>query len=152
MAANLEFWSGLAVSAQKLNPMKAIIMFACLTALGITCANGSQVGMASVDYGVMTRFDSRNYHGMVATGGRYSGTKMAIAHRTLPLNSCVEVKFHGKTAKAIVNDRGPCFSDYCRRTAPARVRNRILDMTPNLARKLNFPGLGMVEIKETRCD
>jgi rare lipoprotein A (peptidoglycan hydrolase) len=104
----------------------------------------AEEGPASVDYGRVTRFDAANYHGRVATGERYSAGKLAVAHRTLPLGSYVAVSYRGRTVIAVVNDRGPCLSAYCRRTAPKRVGERVLDMTPAVAAKLRFPGLGRV--------
>lgn len=101
-------------------------------------------GPASVDDGKLTRFDGANYRGRVADGSRFKSSLMAVAHRTLPLGSTVVVSYRGRQERAVVNDRGPCLSVHCQRTAPARVRSRVLDMTPALARRLKFPGLGRV--------
>lgn len=76
----------------------------------------------------------------------------AVAHRTLPLNSCVMVRYQGRDQKAVVNDRGPCLTRHCQRTAPERVRNRVIDMTPAVATALKFPGLGTVSFWRVACD
>lgn len=101
-------------------------------------------GMASVDDGRPTKFDGANYHGRVADGSRFKTAMLAVAHRTLPLGSTVVVSYRGREAVAVVNDRGPCLSSHCQRTAPSRVRSRVLDMTPALAKRIKFPGLGRV--------
>jgi len=108
-------------------------------------------GMASIDFGYVTKFDGGHYHGAVATGEMFQASNLAVAHRTLPLNSCVAVHYDGRTQTAVVNDRGPCSSDFCQRTAPARVRERVLDMTPAVASLLQFPGLGRVAFWPVDC-
>ncbi len=102
------------------------------------------VGLASVDDGRPTRFDGGSFHGKVATGERFKVASLAVAHRTLPLGSRVVVSYRGREVVAVVNDRGPCLSPHCQKVAPRRVRERVLDMTPALARLLKFPGLGRV--------
>src|SRR4051794_39540526 len=90
-------------------------------------------GLASVDFGDVTKFDGGRYDGRVATGELFQASKLAVAHRTLPLSSCVAIYYEGRTLTAVVNDRGPCSSNYCQRVAPARVKKRVLDMTPAVA-------------------
>ncbi len=107
--------------------------------------------LASVDDGKPTRFDGGNFHGRVSTGDRFSGHTLAVAHRTLPLHSCVEISYRGRSQTAIVNDRGPCLTTWCQHHAPARIKRRELDMTPALARILRFPGLGCVSFHPTPC-
>lgn len=101
-------------------------------------------GLASVDDGRPTRFDGGSFHGRVADGGRFKIAALAVAHRTLPLGSIVVVSYRGRTATAVVNDRGPCLSPDCQQHAPKRIRDRVLDMTPAVARQIKFPGLGRV--------
>lgn len=101
-------------------------------------------GPASVDDGRPTRFDDRNYHGRVADGGRFTIAALAVAHRTLPLGAVIVVSYRGRQERAVVRDRGPCLSSHCQNTAPARIRARVLDMTPALAKRIGFPGLGRV--------
>ncbi len=111
----------------------------------------AETGLASVDYGGPTRFDGGHYAGRTATGERYRVASLAVAHRTLPLNSCIAVRFNGKVVNATVKDRGPCLSEHCQATAPRRVRERVIDMTPLLAARLNFPGLGRVSFWPVAC-
>lgn len=110
----------------------------------------AETGMASVDYGRATSFDGGRYGGRVSTGARFDAKLLAIAHRTLPLGSYVLVTFRKRTALAVVNDRGPCLTVHCQRSAPRRVRERIADLTPGLARYLRFPGLGRVSLATVR--
>jgi rare lipoprotein A (peptidoglycan hydrolase) len=133
--------------------LAALMLFLCACAfMGNATQTSAQnapavvkfAGLASVDDGRPTRFDGANYHGRVADGSRFKTAALAVAHRTLPLGSIVVVSYRGREARAVVNDRGPCLSSHCQRTAPARVRSRVLDMTPALARVLGFPGLGRV--------
>lgn len=110
------------------------------------------VGMASVDFGRVTRWDGGRYHGLVATGERFRANVLAVAHRTLPLHSCVAVKYRDKTVgPAVVDDRGPCLTDHCQRHAPLRVRERVLDLKPRLASALGFPGTGKVTFWPVAC-
>lgn len=123
--------------------MRVALVFLFLSALPAK----AEVGIASVDYGRVTRFDAKGFRGKVATGEPYDGSIMAIAHRTRPLKSCVVVKYRKWTQIAVVNDRGPCLSARCQAMAPKSVRQRIADLTPALAKSINFPGLGPVELQ-----
>lgn len=109
-----------------------------------------RIVLASVDDGKPTKYDGGHYHGHVATGERFDGKRLGVAHRTLPLNSCVEVGHNGRLVQAVVNDRGPCASRYCQRRAPWLLK-RELDMTPELARRLNFNGLDHVSLRPVPC-
>lgn len=124
--------------------MRCVATLLLCLACGGASASEVMTGMASVDYGGTTRFDGGRYHGLVATGQRFKASILAVAHRTLPLGSWIVVNYRGRTATAVVRDRGPCLSHHCRHTAPKRVRDRVLDMTPALAKRLRFPGLGWV--------
>lgn len=119
--------------------------------VSVSSISATEVGMASVDYGRVTRFDAHGFHGLVATGERFRASIYAIAHRTLPLKSCVKVRYRKRETIAVVNDRGPCLSPQCRAKAPARIRMRIADLTPALASYLRFPGLGKIELEPTAC-
>jgi rare lipoprotein A (peptidoglycan hydrolase) len=124
--------------------MRSLVAALIYCAFGFSVAAHAEEGMASVDYGRTTKYDARSYGGKVATGARFRASVLAVAHRTLPLGSLIMVTYRGRSAVALVNDRGPCLSAHCQRTAPARVRARILDMTPAVAARLHFPGLGRV--------
>lgn len=133
--------------------MRSLVAALLLCAFASSSVNATQVmtGIASVDFGHATRFDGASYRGLVATGERFRANILAVAHRSLPLKSCVAVFYQGRLAVAVVNDRGPCLSAYCQSHAPARVRARVLDMTPLLAARLNFSGLGRVTFWPTQC-
>lgn len=103
--------------------------------------SGFEMGQASVYW--EDRF--------VATGARFDGRKLAAAHPSLPLGTCLMVRYRGRETPVVVNDRGPCTTDHCRLHMPARVRQRVLDMTPAVARELRFPGLGTVTFWKTPC-
>lgn len=109
-------------------------------------AGAAEVGIASVDDGKPAPYDGANYHGRVSTGERFSAAALAIAHRTLPLNSWAFVQ-HGQKAEFVrVWDRGPCSTDYCQKHAPKRVRIRVADLTPRLARQLGCGDLCRVSV------
>lgn len=129
--------------------MRSLVASLMICAFGFSVAANAEArkvetGLASVDHGRPTPFDGGRYGGKVASGARFNAATLAVAHRTLPLGSLIMVTYRGRSAVAVVNDRGPCLSRHCQRTAPARVRSRILDMTPALAARLHFPGLGRV--------
>lgn len=111
----------------------------------------SETVLASVDDGRPTQFDGINFHHRVSTGERFNGALAAVAHRTLPLNSCIEISYRGRSRIAVVNDRGPCLTAWCQHHAPTRIKRRELDMTPALARILRFPGLGFVSFHPAPC-
>lgn len=67
-----------------------------------------------------------------ASGGRVTPTSMGIAMKTMPLGTVVEIVYNGRTARAVVNDRGPY------------VGNRQIDLQPAVANALGFDGVGRV--------
>lgn len=121
----------------------AVLMFGC-------SASRAEVVLASADDGRPTKYDDRNYHGRVATGERFDRKLFAVAHRTLPLNSCVSVGYRGRTHIAVVKDRGPCLSAWCQRRAPWLLK-RQYDLWPALARFLHFPGLAKIAAEPVAC-
>ena len=123
--------------------IRIIGLAVCLLALP---AGAAEIGIASVDDGKPTPYDGGNYHGRVSTGERFSAAVLAIAHRTLPLGSWVFVKHGQVTERARVWDCGPCCTPYCQNHAPFRVRQRIADLTPRLAKRLGCDGLCKVAI------
>lgn len=82
----------------------------------------------------------------VSSGARFDPNQMAVASRSLPLGTCVHLKYRGREATAVVNDRGPCYSERCQRTRPDLIK-RELDLTPATAKQLRFPGLGKLKYK-----
>lgn len=67
-----------------------------------------------------------------ASGGRVTPTSMGVAMKTMPLGTVIEIIYNGRTARAVVNDRGPY------------VGNRQIDLQPAVANALGFDGVGRV--------
>jgi hypothetical protein len=112
------------------------------------------LGVASVDDGTPTRYDGGNgsFNGKVATGANFVDG-LTIAHRTLPLGSCVDLSKIGRDAqvyKAKVDDRGPCGTPHCRRNSPWLLKRQI-DLKPKLAKLMGCGGLCVVAYWPARC-
>jgi len=78
-----------------------------------------------------------------ASGSRFHTGSMGAAHRTLPFGTPIKVTNleNGRTARLIVNDRGPF------------VRGRILDVTTHAAEVLDFRNKGVARVRvETTKD
>jgi len=78
-----------------------------------------------------------------ASGSRFHTGSMGAAHRTLPFGTPIKVTNleNGRTARLIVNDRGPF------------VRGRILDVTTHAAEVLAFRNKGVARVRvETTKD
>lgn len=69
-----------------------------------------------------------------ATGAIYDPRLFTAAHKTLPLNSFLRVRYGGTCAIVLVNDRGPFHLDW------------ILDMSQASARYLGYDGAGTAHI------
>ena len=67
-----------------------------------------------------------------AIGHVFNPALFTAAHRTLPLPSFLHVRYGGRCATVLVNDRGPY------------VDGRILDLSEGAARYLGLPGVGEV--------
>jgi rare lipoprotein A len=74
--------------------------------------------------------------GMTSSGERFAAEKLTAAHRTLPFGTLVRVTNmrNGHTVVVRINDRGP-FS-----------KNRIIDVSPAAAKRLQFSGLTLVTL------
>lgn len=70
--------------------------------------------------------------GTTASGAKVTPTSMAVAMRTMPLGTVIEITYNGNTVQAVVDDRGPY------------VGNRQIDMQPAVADALGFTGTGTV--------
>ena len=80
------------------------------------------------------------FHGRpTASGELFDTYALTAAHRTLPLNTCVEVErlSNGRTVTVMVNDRGP-FAD---------VQKRIIDLSFAAAQVLDLIGPGTAEVE-----
>lgn len=91
-----------------------------------------EVGLASWYGG---RFHGRK----TASGERYDQYAMTCASRHLPFGTLLEVTNleNGRTAVVRVNDRGPYF------------KNRVLDFSYAVAKKLGFLGRGVTKVAFT---
>jgi hypothetical protein len=72
------------------------------------------------------------YGGPLACGGRLGYGSMVVAHRSLPCGTKVTIRYGGRTAKAVVRDRGPY------------VGAREFDLAGAVARRLGFDGVGRI--------
>ncbi|MBC7371269.1 MAG: septal ring lytic transglycosylase RlpA family protein [Bdellovibrionaceae bacterium] len=93
-------------------------------------AGDSQSGLASW-YG-------RDHHGKrTASGETFDMNQLTAAHRTLPMNSVVQVKSltTGNTIQVRINDRGPYG------------RGRVIDLSYAAAKRLGMINKGMDEVE-----
>lgn len=107
--------------------MKALTTIALLLA---TPPAFAETGIASIYWNDST-----------TSSGELPNRKLpTVAHRTIPLGTCLHVAALGKVAKVRVNDRGPCApGGACSRSnAPAshRARERVLDLSEGAAKAL----------------
>lgn len=75
-----------------------------------------------------------------ADGTRFNGEQLLVAHRTLPFGTKLKITYKGKTAYAVVRDRGPF------------IAGRDIDLSRAVADRLGFTkaGVGTVCVKEVR--
>ncbi len=67
-----------------------------------------------------------------ASGDIVTPTSMAVAMKSMPLGTVVEITYGGNTVTAVVNDRGPF------------IAGREIDLQPAVAHALGFDGVGTV--------
>ncbi len=72
-----------------------------------------------------------------ASGDIYDPNRLTAAHRSLPFGTRLSVENlrNRKKVKVVVNDRGPF------------IRGRVLDLSRRAARKLDFLGDGLAEVR-----
>jgi rare lipoprotein A (peptidoglycan hydrolase) len=63
---------------------------------------------------------------------------MVVAHKSLPCGTKVTISYRGRTAQAVVRDRGPY------------VGGREFDLAGAVARKLGFNGVGTIYVATSR--
>lgn len=68
-----------------------------------------------------------------AIGHPFNPDLFTAAHRTLPLPSFLQVRYGGRCATVLVNDRGPY------------VEGRVLDLSEAAAKYIGLPGVGVVQ-------
>lgn len=74
-------------------------------------------------------------YGTTASGDKVTPTSMAVAMKTMPLGTKIQLTYNGNTVTAVVNDRGPY------------VAGREIDLQPAVAAALGFNGVGTVGYK-----
>ena len=74
------------------------------------------------------------YGGPLACGGSLGYNAMVVAHKSLPCGTKVTIRYRGRTADAVVRDRGPY------------VGGREFDLAGAVARKLGFNGVGTIYV------
>lgn len=68
-----------------------------------------------------------------ASGGVFSHRALTAAHRTLPLNTRLVVRYKNRVVVVTINDRCP--------------KRGVLDLTREAARQLGLPGVGRVRTR-----
>lgn len=102
-------------------------------------ANDAAIGDASRRFRVSgLRPSHASYYGPglygngVACGGTLTPSTMGVAHKTLPCGTKVTIRYHGRTVKVPVIDRGPY------------IPGRDYDLTEAVRNKLGFGGVGTI--------
>lgn len=134
--------------------MKRLPLAALLLCLAFSAAPATEItiGLASVDDGRPTKYDGGNFTGKLVDGSRFTDG-MTVAHRDLPLGSCVEVSKLGRDAQvhlAKIDDRGPCDTPHCRRNSPWLLKREI-DLKPKLAKAVGCDGICRVAYWPAPC-
>lgn len=75
------------------------------------------------------------YGNTMAGGGVLTESSMVVAHRSLAFGTRVQFEYNGRTATAVVMDRGPY------------VGGRTFDLGPGTAKALGFGGVGTVKYR-----
>ena len=114
---------------------KLLRMFAIATLCVVSAS--AQTSGSGVESGLAAFYAHRLEGHKTASGAIYRPNGMTAAHKTLPFGTKVKItnKKNGKTATAVINDRGP--------TTPGR----ILDVSRRVARQLGFGKTGMAEVE-----
>jgi rare lipoprotein A (peptidoglycan hydrolase) len=76
--------------------------------------------------------------GSLACGGLLTSSTMGVANKTLPCGTRVTLRYHGRTVRVRVIDRGPY------------VEGREYDLTEATARTLGFEGVGEMWVRVSR--
>jgi len=75
------------------------------------------------------------YGRRTASGAVLTQGMMNVAHKSLPFGTRIQFEYKGRTAIAVVNDRGPY------------VHGRVFDLGPGTAQALGFGGVGVVKYR-----
>lgn len=121
--------------------MRHLIQFFCclLVALFLSgCAHNNFAPSVSSNTlsGNASWYGKAFQHRRTTSGERYNMYAMTAAHRTLPLNTRVQVTNlkNGRTVLVRINDRGPF------------VHHRVIDLSYAAAKKLNMVGRGVAPV------
>ena len=98
----------------------------------VTPSRGTSSGWSSakVSWYGPGLFGNKTASGAVLTQGM-----MNVAHKTMPFGTKIQFEYNGKTATAVVNDRGPF------------IAGRVFDLGPGTAAALGFGGVGTVRYR-----
>ncbi|MBW6468241.1 MAG: septal ring lytic transglycosylase RlpA family protein [Coriobacteriia bacterium] len=75
------------------------------------------------------------YGRRTASGAVLTKGMMNVAHKSLPFGTRIQFEYKGRTATAVVNDRGPY------------IHGRVFDLGPGTAQALGFGGVGTVKYR-----
>ena len=75
------------------------------------------------------------YGRTTASGAVLTTDMMNVAHKSLPFGTRIQFEYKGRTATAVVNDRGPY------------IHGRVFDLGPGTAKALGFGGVGTVKYR-----
>jgi len=75
------------------------------------------------------------YGRTTASGAVLTQGMMNVAHKSLPFGTRIQFEYKGRTAVAVVNDRGPY------------IHGRVFDLGPGTAQALGFGGVGTVKYR-----
>jgi rare lipoprotein A (peptidoglycan hydrolase) len=75
------------------------------------------------------------YGRRTASGAVLTQGMMNVAHKSLPFGTRIQFEYKGRTAVAVVNDRGPY------------IHGRVFDLGPGTATALGFGGVGIVKYR-----
>lgn len=75
------------------------------------------------------------YGRTTASGAVLTTDMMNVAHKSLPFGTRIQFEYRGRTATAVVNDRGPY------------IHGRVFDLGPGTAKALGFSGVGTVKYR-----
>ncbi|MFN8203410.1 MAG: RlpA-like double-psi beta-barrel domain-containing protein [Solirubrobacteraceae bacterium] len=70
----------------------------------------------------------------LACGGTFTAATVGVAHKTLPCGTRLMLRYHGRTVRARVVDRGPF------------VAGREFDLTWATKNRLHHPGMGVIQV------
>ena len=119
--------------------IKKFFLFLCSFILFLSCSSSPRYSSSNIYYGVSSFYGLNDgFDGeLTANGEIYDKDGLSAAHKTLPLNSIIEVTnlANGKTVRLKVNDRGPY------------IDGRILDCSYGAAKKLDFVNEGITDVR-----